>query len=67
MTITLAEVAKLAGVSLATASRVVNRKPGVSAATQARVLQIIREQGYRPNSAARTLAAQRVRKTLDPK
>jgi LacI family transcriptional regulator len=56
---TLEQIAKLAGVSLATASRVINSRPGVRAATRERVLWIIRQQGYQPNQAARSLAARR--------
>jgi len=61
-TITLKEVAKLAGVSLATASRVINNLPGVKLTTRERVLKIIHEYGYQPNPASRSLAAQRLRK-----
>ena len=60
--ITLDEIAKLAGVSRTTASRVANGKAGVSPATRERVLRIIREYDYQPNPAARSLAAQRSRK-----
>lgn len=59
MVITLEEIAKLAGVSRSTASRAANGRAGVSAATRERVLRIIREHGYQPNPAARSLAAQR--------
>lgn len=59
MAITLSQIAKLAGVSLATASRVVNDQPGVRPAVRARVWQLVREHGYQPNLAARALAAQR--------
>jgi LacI family transcriptional regulator len=62
MAITLEQIAKLAGVSLATASRVINDHPGVRAQTRERVLLVIREYGYQPDPAARSLAAQRVRK-----
>jgi len=62
MTITLVQIAKLADVSLTTASRVINDLPGVKPATRARVLQVIRKHGYEPNPVARSLAAQRVRK-----
>jgi LacI family transcriptional regulator len=62
MTITLAQVAKLAGVSLTTASRVINGLPGVRPVTRERVLQIIREHGYQPNPVARSLAARRSHK-----
>lgn len=62
MTITLEQIAKLAGVSLTTASRVINGFPGVRPITRERVLQIIRQYGYQPNPMARSLAAQRTRK-----
>lgn len=60
--ITLEEVAKLAGVSLTTASRVINGLPGVKPLTRERVLQIIQEYGYQPNPLARSLAARRSRR-----
>jgi LacI family transcriptional regulator len=60
--ITLEEVAKLAGVSLTTASRVINGLPGVKPLTRERVLQIIQEYGYQPNPVARSLAARRSRR-----
>lgn len=62
MSITLRQVAKLAGVSLATASRVINNRPGVRPEIRERVLLVVREQGYQPNQVARSLAAARVRK-----
>lgn len=62
MVITLEEIAKLAGVSRTTASRVANGRAGVSAETRERVLRIIREHSYQPNPAARSLATQRLRK-----
>ena len=62
MTITLKEVARLAGVSVATASRVINNQPGVSAKVRQRVLQVVHEQNYQPNLFAQSLAAQRLRK-----
>lgn len=62
MAITLEEVAKLAGVSRSTASRVANGRAGVSAATRERVLRIMHECDYQPNPEARLLAAQRLRK-----
>lgn len=59
MKITLKQVAKLAGVSLTTASRVINNRPNVSPEVRERVWRIIKEIGYQPNQAARSLAAQR--------
>ena len=52
----MVDVAKLAGVSHQTVSRVLNDHPHVSAKTRAGVLAAIRDLGYRPNAAARTLA-----------
>ncbi len=62
MAITLREVAKLANVSLATASRVINDRPGVRPQVRERVWNVIRERGYQPNQVARSLAAIRLRK-----
>ncbi|WP_026929402.1 LacI family DNA-binding transcriptional regulator [Glycomyces tenuis] len=50
------DVAKLAGVSHQTVSRVVNSSPRVAPTTRDRVLAAIEELGYRPNRLARTLA-----------
>src|SRR6266852_8579730 len=49
------DVAALAGVALATVSRVVNGKPGVSPATQARVQAAINRLDYRRNVNASSL------------
>ncbi|QLH19924.1 LacI family DNA-binding transcriptional regulator [Streptomyces sp. Rer75] len=49
------EVARAAGVSQKTVSRVVNGEPYVSAEVRDRVLRVIRELDYRPNTAARAL------------
>lgn len=57
--VTLDDVAKLAGVSHQTVSRVVNNKPYVSAATKQRVQKVIAETGYRPSLIARSLATAR--------
>ncbi|MGI5379081.1 LacI family DNA-binding transcriptional regulator [Streptomyces sp. CA-251387] len=51
----MADVARLAGVSSQTVSRVSNGHPGVIEATREQVLAAMRELGYRPNSAARAL------------
>ena len=53
------EVAKLAGVSHQTVSRVINDSPDVSDATRARVQAAIDELGYRPSNSARALASRR--------
>jgi LacI family repressor for deo operon, udp, cdd, tsx, nupC, and nupG len=51
----LKDVAKLAGVSVKTASNVVNEYAHVTDGTRRRVLHAIDELNYRPNPAARTL------------
>lgn len=60
--ITLRQVAKLAGVSLSTASRVINGHESVSDQVRERVWRVIHENGYQPNQAARSLAARRAQK-----
>lgn len=52
---TLHDVARLAGVSHQTVSRVINDHPNVLASTRERVLEAIRALDYRPNRAARSL------------
>ncbi len=59
MTLTLQQIAQLAGVSRSTASRVLNGHPHVRPAVRERVLQVIGEHGYQPNPIARLLAASR--------
>ncbi|MHB1484199.1 MAG: LacI family DNA-binding transcriptional regulator [Saccharofermentanales bacterium] len=53
--ITIREVAKIAGVSVSTVSRVINDMPDVSCNTKKKVNNVIKEQGYVPNFHARTL------------
>jgi LacI family transcriptional regulator len=57
--LTLTGIAKRAGVSPATVSRVLNDHPNVREEKRLRVLQIIEESGYQPNFAARSLATNR--------
>jgi DNA-binding LacI/PurR family transcriptional regulator len=52
---TMRDVAKAAGVSLMTVSRVVNREPAVTPETAARVERAIRQLGYQRNDMARHL------------
>ena len=54
--ITISDVARLAGVSHQTVSRVINNKPDVSPATRERVQQVVEQTGYRPSGLARGLA-----------
>ncbi len=59
MNITLDEIARRAGVSRSTASRVLNHHPHVNPAVRERVWQAIRETNYQPNHTARSLAIRR--------
>ncbi|TVQ39029.1 MAG: LacI family DNA-binding transcriptional regulator [Wenzhouxiangella sp.] len=56
---TINDVARLAGVSIKTVSRVVNRESGVRDATREKVEKAIAELNYWPNQSARDLAASR--------
>lgn len=53
----LQDVAKLAGVSIATVSKVISNTPYVAEATRQKVMSAIHEIGYRPNLAARALSS----------
>lgn len=59
----MADVARLAGVSHQTVSRVLHDAPNVSGDTRERVLAAIKQLNYRPNSMARALVTGRT-KTL---
>ena len=54
---TIDDVAKLAGVSIKTVSRVVNREPNVREQTREKVESAIMRLNYRPNKAAQNLAS----------
>lgn len=54
---TIDDVAKLAGVSIKTVSRVVNREPNVREVTRSKVEAAIKQLNYRPNKAAQNLAS----------
>lgn len=56
----LEDIAQKAGVSRATVSRVVNNHPHVKARTREHVMQIITQEGYSPNLAARALVTRRM-------
>lgn len=57
----LEDIARLAGVSRSTVSRVINDDPRVSEAVRVRVKAVIAEHNYHPNAAARSLASRRTR------
>ena len=54
---TINDVARIAGVSVSTASRVMRDHPDVSADTRARVTEVIKKLRYRPSSVARALVS----------
>ncbi|MFO8069545.1 MAG: catabolite control protein A [Alkalibacterium sp.] len=58
-TITIYDVAREAGVSMATVSRVVNGNPNVKPTTRKKVLDVIERLDYRPNAVARGLASKK--------
>jgi LacI family transcriptional regulator len=56
---TIYDIAKKAGVSAATVSKVLNNQPDVGKKTREKVLQISEELGYQPNATARGLATRK--------
>jgi len=56
-TVTIEDVARAAGVSAMTVSRVINMEPNVRDETRQNVLGTIKRMNYSPNTAARSLAA----------
>lgn len=58
-TITIYDVAREAGVSMATVSRVVNGNPNVKPSTRKKVTDVIDRLNYRPNAVARGLASKK--------
>jgi DNA-binding LacI/PurR family transcriptional regulator len=57
--LTLEEIGKLAGVSRATVSRVINNYPFIRPEIRTRVQEIIDQTGFRPNIIARSLVSNR--------
>jgi len=53
--LTIKDIAKACGVSVSTVSRVLNDHPDVSAANREKVLAVVRENHFVPNSSARDL------------
>lgn len=56
--VTLKDVAKRSGVSYQTVSKVLNQKGSVTAETEERIWEAVRNLGYRPNISARNLRTQ---------
>ncbi|ANU15198.1 Maltose operon transcriptional repressor MalR, LacI family [Planococcus halocryophilus Or1] len=61
MAITIKDVAKKAGVSPATVSRVIADNPRISVKTKAKVREVMKDMGYYPNFQARNLVANKSR------
>lgn len=59
MAITIKDVAKRAGVSISTVSRVINNSKPVSSDIRQRVMAVIEETGYVPNTVARSLVTKK--------
>src|SRR5215831_12788682 len=57
--VTLKEIAKRAGVSYQTVSKVLSNNATVAPATEVRIRQLATELGYQPNISARNLRKQR--------
>ncbi|USQ95427.1 LacI family DNA-binding transcriptional regulator [Caulobacter sp. RL271] len=57
--VSIKDIAREAGVSIATVSRVLNRGEGAGPEVRGRVLEIVERLGYRPNVSARALSGRR--------
>lgn len=57
--LTLNDIARMAGVSPSTVSRVLNNLVGTRSKAREQVLKVLGETGFQPNAAARSLASQR--------
>jgi len=64
MAITIKDVAKKAGVSTTTVSKVLNNVPTISEATASRIKEIMKEMDYHPNRRAQNFARQSTRTIL---
>src|SRR3981081_2416709 len=58
---TVEDIARVASVSVATVSRVLNSSPKVAPATRRRVLRVLDELGYAPHNLARNLRPRALR------
>ena len=62
---TIRDVSKLAGVSVATVSRVINKKGYVSKETEKAILDAMKKLNYTPSDVARRLAGKKSNTRLD--
>ena len=58
---TIKDIARISGCSVSTISRVINDRPDVRPETKERVLEVMREAGFVPNTNARQLKIQQSR------
>jgi LacI family transcriptional regulator len=56
MPVTIHDIARLAGVSKATVSSVLNNRPGIAQETRDKILATVKKLNYRPNQLARSLS-----------
>ena len=56
---TIIDVAKLAGVSVSTVSRVINNSSRISTKTSKKVMEVIQKLKYKPNNIARRLSSKK--------
>lgn len=61
MNVTIDEIAKIAGVSKTTVSRVINNKPDVNPATREKILSLIEQYEFQPNAFAKAISEQKTR------
>lgn len=61
MKITIQDIAREAGVSKGTVSKVLNKRGGIGKATRKRILAIVEQRGYSPDFSARALAYSKTR------
>ncbi len=61
MSVTIKDVAKAAGVSTATVSKVINKIPTISEATAERIIRIMKDMNYHPNLRAQNFARKSTR------
>ncbi|RSK27682.1 LacI family transcriptional regulator [Bacillus sp. HMF5848] len=59
MKLTIRDIAKMAGVSPATVSKIMNNYDGISSTTKEKVMNIIEKTGYQPTFSAKSLATKK--------